>query len=381
MPLLIKDGVVAEDRWTLLPKLQLTACRARRRHRSLALWQTARCALRHAARSACARAVRRSRGFGGDLATCRHPVDFPHSWTGRLLHRGRCRAPSLQGDCVPRRLACYQLYALTEWASTPCLSADRRSTARLAGSPTSPALCADRRNSAPVRRRAAARDHTWCPTCDRCRYNFRCAAASPPTIHGLRVLSPPPASRIGSRGLARPAPPSARNSPTATGCPAEVRNQRPAAVPGSTTRGLHVRFDPSQRELPITPPDQLSRRSGRAGDPARRCRLARECGGSRPRVRALASLASWRITNVDRLPLHAGRRLGSRHRVDADPVEVADVFEVRSSFCWTLRTSSALPDAGAMPAISGPSRRRALHLGATAAMLMILDRTLRDGGL
>jgi 8-oxo-dGTP pyrophosphatase MutT (NUDIX family) len=189
-----------------------------------------------------------------------------------------------------------------------------------------------------------------------------------------------------ARALARPAPPAARNLSDGFRLPGREGVPTPAAVLVplvNRPEGLHVLLTERSRDLPDHP-GQISFPGGRlepddASLAAAALREAAEEVGLPPQqVSVLGSLAEYETVTGYRVTPVVGW-VEPPFALTPDPLEVADVFEVPLAFLLdpanqqrhfrmlgTLRR-----DYWAIP------YRERYIWGATAAMLLILDRTLR----
>ena len=175
-------------------------------------------------------------------------------------------------------------------------------------------------------------------------------------------------------------------SPTATACPAAAGPPTPAAVLVpliNRPEGLSVLFTQRSRELPDHP-GQISFPGGRiepgdadAGAAALR-EAEEEVGLAAERVTLLGRLSEYETVTGYRVTPVVGW-VEPPFEIKADPVEVADVFEVPLAF---------LLEPGNQQRhfrMVGDQRRDYYAIpygdryiwGATAAMLLIFDRTLR----
>jgi 8-oxo-dGTP pyrophosphatase MutT (NUDIX family) len=202
-------------------------------------------------------------------------------------------------------------------------------------------------------------------------------------------LSPPAQQDWLARALARPAPASARNLSDGFRLPGrEGEPTRAAVLVPLVNRpdGLHVLLTERSADLPDHP-GQISFPGGRvepddASLAAAALReAAEEVGLAHERVAILGQLAEYETVTGYRVTPVVGW-VEPPFTLTPDPIEVADVFEVPLHFLLdpanqqrhyrmlgTLRR-----DYWAIP------YRERYIWGATAAMLLILDRTLREGG-
>jgi 8-oxo-dGTP pyrophosphatase MutT (NUDIX family) len=188
------------------------------------------------------------------------------------------------------------------------------------------------------------------------------------------------------RALARPAPPSARNLSDGFRLPGREGTPTPAAVLVplvNRPEGLQVLLTQRSAELPDHP-GQISFPGGRVepGDdsPAAAAlrEAAEEIGLPSERVAVLGRLSDYETVTGYRVTPVVGW-VEPPFRIVPDPVEVADVFEVPLAFLLNpanqqrhFRMLGALRrDFWAIP------YHERYIWGATAAMLLILDRTLR----
>jgi len=186
--------------------------------------------------------------------------------------------------------------------------------------------------------------------------------------------------------LARPAPPSAKNLSDGFRLPGREGAPRPAAVLVplvNRPEGLQVLFTQRSADLPDHP-GQISFPGGRvepddASLAAAALReAAEEVGLPAERVSVLGRLSDYETVTGYRVTPVVGW-VEPPFTVTTDPVEVADVFEVPLAFLMDpehqqrhFRMLGALRrDFWAIP------YGERYIWGATAAMLLILDRTLR----
>jgi 8-oxo-dGTP pyrophosphatase MutT (NUDIX family) len=188
--------------------------------------------------------------------------------------------------------------------------------------------------------------------------------------------------------LARPAPASARDLSDGFRLPGREGAPTPAAVLVplvNRAQGLTVLFTERSRDLPDHP-GQISFPGGRvepedanAGIAALR-EAEEEIGLPRNRVTLLGRLAEYETVTGYRVTPIVGW-VEPPFEIKPDPVEVADVFEVPLPFLLEPANQQR------HFRMVGEVRRDYYAIpfgdryiwGATAAMLLILDRTLRDG--
>ena len=191
-----------------------------------------------------------------------------------------------------------------------------------------------------------------------------------------------------ARVLARPAPASARDLSDGFRLPGREGQPRPAAVLVplvNRPEGLHVLLTQRSADLPDHP-GQISFPGGRVEpDDASLAAAAlrettEEVGIAPERVAILGQLAHYEtVTGYHVTPVVGW--VEPPFTLTPDPIEVADVFEVPLAFLLDPSNQQRhFRMLGAMRrdfwAI--PYRERYIW-GATAAMLIILDRTLREG--
>ena len=187
--------------------------------------------------------------------------------------------------------------------------------------------------------------------------------------------------------LARPAPESARNLSDGFRLPGREGDPKPAAVLVPLVLrddGLTVLFTERSLDLPDHP-GQISFPGGRiepgdADAPVAALREAEEeVGLARERVTLLGRLAEYETVTGYRVTPVVGW-VEPPFELKPDPIEVADVFEVPLAFLLDRENQKR------HFRMIGELRRDYFAIpygaryiwGATAAMLMMLDRTLRD---
>ena len=190
-----------------------------------------------------------------------------------------------------------------------------------------------------------------------------------------------------ARALARPAPPSAKNLSDGFRLPGREGDPTPAAVLVplvNRPQGLQVLLTQRSADLPDHP-GQISFPGGRvepddASHSAAALReAAEEVGLPAPQVTLLGHLAEYETVSGFRVTPVVGW-VEPPLVLTPDPVEVADVFEVPLSFLLDPANQQR------QFRMLGTVRRDFWAIpygeryiwGATAAMLLILDRTLRD---
>ncbi len=201
---------------------------------------------------------------------------------------------------------------------------------------------------------------------------------------------PPPAQQDWlARALARPTPASARNLSDGFRLPGREGEPRPAAVLVPLVNrpdGLHVLLTQRSADLPDHP-GQISFPGGRV-EPADLSlaaaalrETAEEVGLASDRIAILGQLAHYEtVTGYHVTPIVGW--VEPPFSLTPDPVEVADAFEVPLAFLLDPANQqrhfrmlgSMRRDFWAIP------YRERYIWGATAAMLIILDRTLRGAG-
>ena len=201
---------------------------------------------------------------------------------------------------------------------------------------------------------------------------------------------PPAAQRDWlAQRLARPAPASALNLSDGFRLPGREGNPTPAAVLVplvNRAQGLHVLLTQRSADLPDHP-GQISFPGGRVepGDASLAAAALREAneevGLPASQVSVLGNLAEYETVTGFRVTPIVGW-VEPPFALAPDPVEVADVFEVPLTFVLDPAHQQR------HFRMVGTRRRDFWAIpygdryiwGATAAMLMILDRTLRDDG-
>jgi 8-oxo-dGTP pyrophosphatase MutT (NUDIX family) len=191
------------------------------------------------------------------------------------------------------------------------------------------------------------------------------------------------------QALARPAPPTARNLSDGFRLPGREGVPTPAAVLVpivNRPQGLQLLLTQRSADLPDHP-GQISFPGGRVepDDTSSAAAALREAheeiGLSATRVSVLGHLAEYETVTGYRVTPVVGW-VEPPIALEADPVEVADIFEVPLAFL--LDPANQQRHFRMLGTIRRdywaiPYRERYIW-GATAAMLLILDRTLRDGG-
>jgi 8-oxo-dGTP pyrophosphatase MutT (NUDIX family) len=186
--------------------------------------------------------------------------------------------------------------------------------------------------------------------------------------------------------LARPAPESARDLSDGFRLPGREGDPTPAAVLVplvNRTEGLTVLFTERSRDLPDHP-GQISFPGGRIepADPDAAIAALRESeeevGLPRERVTLLGRLAEYETVTGYRVTPVVGW-VEPPFELKPDPVEVADVFEVPLAFLLDPAHHERhfrMIGERRRDYVAIPYGKRYIW-GATAAMIMILDRTLR----
>ena len=189
--------------------------------------------------------------------------------------------------------------------------------------------------------------------------------------------------------LARPAPPSAKNLSDGFRLPGREGAPTAAAVLVplvNRPQGLQVLLTQRSADLPDHP-GQISFPGGRVGPDdesltaAALREAAEEVGLPPAQVSVLGQLAEYETVTGYRVTPIVGW-IEPPLALTADPVEVADIFEVPLAFLLNPANQQL------HYRMQGTRRRDYWAIpygeryiwGATAAMLVILDRTLRDGG-
>jgi 8-oxo-dGTP pyrophosphatase MutT (NUDIX family) len=200
---------------------------------------------------------------------------------------------------------------------------------------------------------------------------------------------PPSAQREWlARALARPAPASARNLSDGFRLPGREGDLKPAAVlvpVVNRPEGLQLLLTQRSPDLPDHP-GQISFPGGRVEDDDASLAAAalreatEEVGLPAERVAVLGTLADYETVTGYRVTPVVGW-VEPPFVVTPDPVEVAEVFEVPLAFLLdpvNQQRHFRMLGERRRDYWAIPYRERYIW-GATAAMLMILDRTLRAG--
>jgi len=189
--------------------------------------------------------------------------------------------------------------------------------------------------------------------------------------------------------LARPAPPTAQNLSDGFRLPGREGEPKPAAVLVplvNRPHGLQVLLTQRSADLPDHP-GQISFPGGRVepDDPSLAAAALREAaeevGLPRAQVAVLGQLAEYETVTGYRVTPVVGW-VEPPFTLVADPIEVAEIFEVPLAFLLDPANQQR------HFRMLGTRRRDYWAIpfgeryiwGATAAMLLILDRTLRDAG-
>jgi len=191
------------------------------------------------------------------------------------------------------------------------------------------------------------------------------------------------------RALARPAPESARNLSDGFRLPGREGRSTAAAVLIpliNRPEGLQLLLTQRSADLPDHPgqisfPGGRVEPSDRSHDEAALREAAEEVGLPSPNVTVLGHLAQYETVTGFRVTPVVGW-VEPPFDLVRDPVEVADIFEVPLEFVLDPTNQqrhfrmlgTTRRDFWAIP------WRERYIWGATAAMLLILDRTLRDNG-